>query len=114
MGRREGRFPRPGIRENRLVEHIAVAVIGAGPAGLSLSHELKTLGIEHVVLERGRVAQTWRDRWENFCLVTPNWSMLLPGFPYDMLVRIPDGFMPAGRDRRALRTLCPGLRRTGA
>ena len=74
------------------MEHAAVAVIGAGPAGLCIGQELTEQGIEHVVLERGRVAQTWRDRWENFCLVTPNWSMLLPGFPYDG--PDPDGFMP--------------------
>jgi cation diffusion facilitator CzcD-associated flavoprotein CzcO len=74
------------------VTSVGVAVVGAGPAGLCISHELTELGIEHVVLERGRVAQTWRDRWENFCLVTPNWSMLLPGFAYDG--PDPDGFMP--------------------
>jgi len=74
------------------VTSVRVAVVGAGPAGLCISHELTELGIEHVVLERGRVAQTWRGRWESFCLVTPNWSVLLPGFAYDG--PDPDGFMP--------------------
>jgi len=45
-----------------------------------------------VVLERGRVGETWRRRWTSFCLVTPNWSVRLPGFPYDG--DDPDGFMP--------------------
>ncbi len=60
-----------------------VVVIGAGQAGLAASHELARQGVDHVVLERGKVGQTWRGRWESFCLVTPNWSMQLPGRPYD-------------------------------
>lgn len=74
------------------MEQVAVAVVGGGQAGLAVSHELAALGVEHLVLERGRVGQTWRDRWESFCLVTPNWSVRLPGFPYDG--GDPDGFMP--------------------
>ena len=69
-----------------------VAVIGGEQAGLATSHELTTLGIDHVVLERARVGQTWSDRWDSFCLVTPNWSVQLPGRPYDG--NDPDGFMP--------------------
>jgi putative flavoprotein involved in K+ transport len=74
------------------MEHLPVAVVGGGQAGLSVSYELTELGLEHVVLERGRVAQTWRDRWDSFCLVTPNWTVRLPGHPYDG--SDPDGFMP--------------------
>lgn len=59
-----------------------VVVVGAGQAGLAVSHELSELGVRHVVLERARVGQTWRDLWDSFCLVTPNWTMSLPGFPY--------------------------------
>lgn len=47
-----------------------------------MSHALGARGIEHVVLERGRIAQAWRDRWDSFSLVTPNWTMDLPGSPY--------------------------------
>ena len=68
-----------------------VVVLGAGPAGLAVSHELTALGIEHAVVERGRVGQTWRDRWDSFCLVTPNWSVQLPGGAY--AGDDPDGFM---------------------
>ena len=67
-------------------------VVGGGQAGLSASHELTAAGVPHVVLERGRVGQTWRGRWDSFCLVTPNWGCLLPGHPYDG--DDPDGFMP--------------------
>ena len=67
-------------------------VVGGGQAGLAVSHELRALGIEHVVFERGRVGQTWRDRWDSFCLVTPNWSVQLPGGAY--AGDDPDGFMP--------------------
>ena len=59
-----------------------VIVVGAGQAGLAASRELGILGIDHLVLERARVAETWRRRWDSFCLVTPNWTMSLPGFAY--------------------------------
>ena len=71
-----------------------VVVIGAGQAGLAVSHELSVHGVYHVVLERGRIAETWRGRWDSFCLVTPNWTVRLPGGEY--AGDDPDGFM--GRD----------------
>ena len=74
------------------MEHLDVLLVGGGSAGLSVSHELASLGIDHVVLERGRIGQTWRDRWDSFCLVTPNWSVRLPGGAY--AGDDPDGFMP--------------------
>ena len=67
-------------------------VVGGGQAGLAVSRELAQHGAEHIVLERGRIGQSWRDRWESFCLVTPNWSVQLPGGAYDGVD--PDGFMP--------------------
>jgi putative flavoprotein involved in K+ transport len=74
------------------MERIEVVVIGAGQAGLAISHELTALGVDHAVLERGRIGETWRNRWDSFCLVTPNWSVRLPGRPYDGTD--PNGFMP--------------------
>jgi putative flavoprotein involved in K+ transport len=66
-----------------LAEHYPVVVIGAGQAGLSASHHLQQAGIAHVLLEKRRIAQSWRqDRWDSFCLVTPNWQCQLPDFPY--------------------------------
>lgn len=67
-----------------------VVVIGGGQAGLAVSHELSVRGVEHQVLEQARVGQAWRDRWDSFTLVTPRWSMRLPGAPYDGPE--PDGF----------------------
>jgi putative flavoprotein involved in K+ transport len=65
------------------VAHHAVAVIGGGQAGLSISWYLKRSGIDHVVFEKHRAAHAWRaERWDTFCLVTPNWQCQLPGFPY--------------------------------
>ena len=69
-----------------------VVVIGAGQAGLALSYELSQRGVRHVVLERGRVGQSWRGRWDSFCLVLPNWTLQLPGHHYDG--HQPDAFMP--------------------
>jgi putative flavoprotein involved in K+ transport len=74
-----------------LNEKAPVIVVGAGPAGLAASHELQRVGIDHIVLERGRVGQSWRDRWDSFCLVTPNWYLQLPGGEY--AGEDPDGFM---------------------
>jgi putative flavoprotein involved in K+ transport len=73
------------------MESHEVVVIGGGQAGLAVSHELAGLGVEHVVLERERIGQAWRDRWDSFCLVTPNWTVQLPGHKYDG--SDPDGYM---------------------
>ena len=55
-------------------------VVGAGHAGLALSKLLGERDVEHVVLERGRVAERWRsERWDSFTLLTPNWATWLPG-----------------------------------
>ena len=72
-------------------EPSTVVVVGAGQAGLAVSHELERASVNHVVLERGRVGQAWRDRWESFCLVTPNWTIRLPGAEYEG--DDPDGFL---------------------
>jgi putative flavoprotein involved in K+ transport len=69
-----------------------VVVIGGGQAGLATSHELTLAGVEHVVLERARVGASWRGRWDSFCLVTPNWTVQLPGGAYDG--DDPDGYLP--------------------
>lgn len=74
------------------MENIDVVVIGGGQAGLAASHQLSKAGIEHVVLERDRIAQAWRDRWDSFTLVLPNWTLRLPGHHYDG--DDPDGYLP--------------------
>lgn len=71
---------------------IPVAVIGGGQAGLATSYWLKQHDLDHVVFERGQSGDAWRKRWDSFCLVSPNWTLNLPGFPYDG--SDPDGFMP--------------------
>ena len=72
-----------------------VIVVGAGQAGLSTSYWLSDLGIDHVVLERGVLGDSWaKRRWDSFTLVTPNWTVRLPGAEYRG--PDPDGFM--GRD----------------
>jgi putative flavoprotein involved in K+ transport len=72
--------------------HVAVIIVGGGQAGLSVSHHLKQRGIEHLVFEKNTAAHTWSSqRWDTFCLVTPNWQCDLPGHPYDG--PDPDGFM---------------------
>ena len=69
-----------------------VIIIGAGQAGLSTSRFLVDRGIDHAVLERGVSGDSWsKRRWDSFTLVTPNWTIRLPGAEYRGPE--PDGFM---------------------
>ncbi len=71
---------------------VDVIVVGAGHAGLAVSRCLTERGIEHLVLERGEVANAWRhERWDSLRLLTPNWQSRLPGYRYSGAER--DGFM---------------------
>lgn len=73
-------------------QRFPVVVVGGGQSGLAMSRVLGDRGIGHVVLERHRLGHAWRDqRWDSFCLVTPNWQCRLPGFDYPG--DDPDGFM---------------------
>jgi putative flavoprotein involved in K+ transport len=73
------------------VRDIPCVVIGAGHAGLAMSCRLSEHGIEHVVLERGEVANSWKkERWDSLRLLTPNWQSRLPGYGYQG--NDPDGF----------------------
>lgn len=78
--------------QGKLKDHYTVAVIGGGQAGLSASYYLTQKKIDHVVLEKNRIGHSWRtQRWDTFCLVTPNWQCMLPGFQY--AGTDPHGFM---------------------
>jgi putative flavoprotein involved in K+ transport len=69
-------------------------IVGAGHAGLAMSRRLTERSIDHVVLERGEVANSWStERWPSLRLLTPNWQTRLPGHGYTG--DDPDGFMPA-------------------
>lgn len=68
-----------------------VVVVGAGHAGLAMSRCLADRSIDHVVLERGEVANSWKkERWDSLRLLTPNWQSRLPGYGYEG--DDPDGF----------------------
>ncbi|RDJ98319.1 MSMEG_0569 family flavin-dependent oxidoreductase [Paraburkholderia lacunae] len=85
--------------------HYRVLIVGGGQAGLSVSYYLKQAGIDHLVVEKNTVTHTWRQqRWDAFCLVTPNWQCDLPDYPYrgddphgfmkkDEIVEYLDGFI---------------------
>jgi len=65
------------------VPHHQVIVVGGGQAGLSASYYLQQQGIDHLLLEKHSLTHSWRtQRWDAFCLVTPNWQCALPGYPY--------------------------------
>ncbi|WP_378790261.1 FAD-dependent oxidoreductase [Nonomuraea fastidiosa] len=75
-----------------MIERVTTVVIGAGHAGLAASCFLGARSIDHVVIERGEVANSWRrERWDSFRLLTPNWQSRLPGLAYDG--PDPDGYM---------------------
>ena len=76
-----------------MTTHIETVIIGGGQAGLAASYHLRQLGREHVVLEKAAQAgSAWRnDRWDSFCLNTPNWAFRLPGAEYHDSA--PDAFM---------------------
>ena len=80
---------RSSKRSQRTVDAL---VIGAGHAGLAMSHQLSARSIEHVVLERGKIANSWRnERWDSLQLLTPNWLSRLPDKRY--VGADPDGYM---------------------
>jgi putative flavoprotein involved in K+ transport len=76
------------------VPDTTTVIIGAGHCGLAMSHCLAARSIDHVVLERGQVANSWRtQRWDSLRLLTPNWMTRLPGYAYHGAD--PDGYLSA-------------------
>ena len=93
--------------------HARPVVIGAGHAGLAASRCLSERSIDHVVLERGEVANSWRrERWDSLRLLTPNWQSRLPGYRYEGAG--PRRLHDDGRGRRVRLALCRRRRRAGA
>jgi len=63
--------------------HVPVLIVGGGQGGLSLSYLLGQQGIDHLIIEKNRIGHSWRsERWDSFCLVTPNRHCRLPGYDY--------------------------------
>ena len=81
-------------RIGRVTGTVDAVVVGAGHSGLAMSRALAAHGVEHVVLERGEIANAWRhERWDSLRLLTPNWQSRLPGYRYSGAD--PDGYMTA-------------------
>ena len=82
---------RDGLRLFFLREHTMTAeiqtidtlVVGAGQAGIAASEHLSQLGVEHLVLERQRIAQAWRTgRWDSLVANGPAWHDRFPGLEF--------------------------------
>jgi putative flavoprotein involved in K+ transport len=74
--------------------NVTAVVVGAGHCGLAMSRHLAAHSVDHVVLERGEVANSWRtQRWDSLRLLTPNWMTRLPGWAYQG--DDPDGYLSA-------------------
>jgi len=118
-------LPEERLPEEGAVERVSTVVIGAGHAGLAASHFLRERSVDHVVLERGEVANSWRhERWDSLRLLTPSSQARLPGHPYTG--PDPDGYMTTSEvvdliERFAVDSAAPvrtgvqvtSLRRTG-
>jgi putative flavoprotein involved in K+ transport len=71
---------------------VTTVIVGAGQSGLAMSRHLTDRSIDHVIFERGEIANSWQtERWDTLRLLTPNWQSRLPGYAYDG--NDPDGFM---------------------
>ena len=63
--------------------HYRVVIVGGGQAGLSVSYCLEQRNIKNIIFEKHSIAHSWETkRWDSFCLVTPNWQCVLPGYEY--------------------------------
>jgi putative flavoprotein involved in K+ transport len=83
----------PSCAAGSVFEKIDTVVLGGGQAGLAMSYYLKRLGREHVVIERGRVGESWRsERWDSLMFQFPNSSIQLPGYAYE--TDDPNGYVP--------------------
>jgi putative flavoprotein involved in K+ transport len=88
--------------------HVPAVIIGGGHAGLAMSRQLTERSIDHVVIERGEVANSWRtERWDSLRLLTPNWHAALPGaMPSD---HDPDDYMRADEMAALLETYAAAI-----
>jgi len=81
-----------GKAATKMTEQIDTVIVGGGQAGLSLSYHLTRLGRPHVILERGRVGESWRsERWDSLMFQFPNWAIRLAGYGYQS--DDPNGFV---------------------
>jgi putative flavoprotein involved in K+ transport len=66
-----------------------IVIVGGGQAALALSYRLTEQGRSHVILEQGRVVESWRSkRWDSLRVIAPNWSLIMPGFAYPGTIRM--------------------------
>jgi len=78
-------------------EDVEVLVVGAGQAGIAMSEHLSRAGVEHLVVERDRIAERWRSwRWDSLVANGPAWHDRFPGLEFDV---DPDAF--AGKEQVA-------------
>ena len=66
------------------MQRTTTVIIGAGQSGLAMSNAVAARSVDHLILERGKIANSWRtERWDSLRLLTPNWMNGLPGAPYE-------------------------------
>ncbi|MCP4328733.1 MAG: NAD(P)-binding domain-containing protein [Alphaproteobacteria bacterium] len=78
------------------IEKVETLVVGGGQAGLAMSEHLSNCGIDHLVLERNRIAERWRsERWDSLVANGPAWHDRFPGMEFSDVE--PDAFAPKER-----------------
>ena len=83
----ERRFFLKGIRKKFMAEHIETIIVGGGQGGLSVSYLLKQQGCEHIIFDKAhQSADAWRNRWDSFTLVTPNWMVRFQDNPTGVII----------------------------
>src|ERR687892_2631074 len=90
MSAREQSAERVNSAEDSSREHLQVAVVGGGQAGLAMGYYLREQGLQFAIFERGdSIAPAWRERWDSLTLFTPRRYSALPGLPFP---GDPDGY----------------------
>jgi putative flavoprotein involved in K+ transport len=90
MSARELSAEQTNLTEEGSPEHLDVAVVGGGQAGLAMGYYLRERGLRFVIFERGdSIAPAWRERWDSLTLFTPRRYSALPGLPF---AGDPDGY----------------------
>src|ERR671919_225983 len=90
MSAREQSTERVNSAEDSSREHLEVAVVGGGQAGLAMGYYLREQGLQFAIFEgSASIAPAWRERWDSLTLFTPRRYSALPGLPFS---GEPDGY----------------------
>jgi putative flavoprotein involved in K+ transport len=86
-------YAKPEQDPKMTIEKVETLVVGAGQAGVAMSEHLSNSGVQHLVLERNRIAERWRsERWDSLVANGPAWHDRFPGMEFSEIDA--DAFAP--------------------